>query len=241
MTRRALITGASGAIGEATSRALAREGMQVVLHANRNAERARSLADELCTACGEDAATAAIFDVTDPEATEAALSRELETGPISVIVNNAGIHDDSPLAGMSREQWTRVIDVSLNGFYNVTRPLLIPMMRNRWGRVISISSIAGVFGNRGQANYAAAKAGLHGATKSLARELASRGVTANVVAPGIIQSDVTRDLFSPEQIRETIPTGRMGAAEEVAEVVCFLASDAASYVNGQIIGVDGGM
>lgn len=241
MTRRALITGASGAIGAATGRALAEDGMQVILHANRNAGHVEALADELCKLHGDTAATTVVFDITDTDGSEASLSELLENGPISVLVNNAGIRDDAPMAGMSHKQWTRVIDVSLHGFYNATRPLLMAMMRNRWGRVISISSIAAVLGNRGQANYAAAKAGLHGATKSLARELASRGITANVVAPGIVESDMTKELFTPEQVRKMVPAERMGTPEEIAAVVRFLASDSASYVNGQVIGVDGGM
>ena len=142
---------------------------------------------------------------------------------------------------MSEAQWTRVIDVSLHGFFNVTQPLLLPMARTRWGRVISVSSVAAVLGNRGQTNYAAAKAGLHGATMSLAREMASRGITANVVAPGIVEGRMIGDNFPPEVIKATVPAGRAGRPEEIAAVVGFLASDAASYVNGQVIGVNGGM
>jgi 3-oxoacyl-[acyl-carrier protein] reductase len=142
---------------------------------------------------------------------------------------------------MSGEQWRRVIDVSLHGFYNVTQPLLLPMMGTRWGRVISISSIAGVMGNRGQANYAAAKAALHGASKSLAIELGSRGVTVNVVAPGIIAGEMTANVFNDEQIKQLVPMRRSGKPEEVAAVVGFLASDAASYLSGQVIGVNGAM
>lgn len=241
MRRHALVTGASGAIGAAIGRALAADGLAVVLHANRNVSGAQALAEELQASYGNDAASVTMFDVTDAEQTEAVLSDLVESNPISVLVNNAGIHDDAPMAGMSHQQWTRVIDVSLHGFYNTTRPLLMQMMRNRWGRVLSISSIAGIMGNRGQANYAAAKAGLHGATKSLAREVASRGITANVVAPGMVESDMTKDLFTPEQVKSMVPAGRMGTPEEIAAVVRFLASDAASYVNGQVIGVDGGM
>src|SRR6185437_9345049 len=141
-------------------------------------------------------ATAVQFDVVDPGATEAALAGLLVDGPIQIVVNNAGIHDDAVMPGMAREQWSRVIDVSLNGFFNVTQPLLMPMIRTRWGRVISVSSVSAILGNQGQVNYAAAKAGLHGATRSLALELASRGITVNAVAPGIIESSMTDNIFT---------------------------------------------
>jgi len=179
--------------------------------------------------------------VTDREQTWAALEQLLAEGPTQVVVNNAGIHDDAVMPAMKPEQWSRVIDVSLNGFFNVTRPLLLPMMATRWGRVINISSVAALTGNRGQANYAAAKAGLHGATKSLAIELASRGVTANAVAPGIIATSMSADAFSREAIERLVPMKRAGTPEEVAALVGFLASDAAAYISGQIISVNGAM
>jgi len=158
-----------------------------------------------------------------------------------VLVNNAGIHDDAPLAGMSAAQWRRVVDVSLNGFFNVTQPLLLPMMGTRWGRIVSLSSVAAVLGNRGQANYAAAKAGLHGASKSLALEVASRGVTVNVVAPGIIESAMTALLFDAEAIKAMVPMKRAGTADEVASLVAFLASPEAGYISGQVISINGAM
>jgi len=142
---------------------------------------------------------------------------------------------------MREEQWHRVIDVSLHGFFHVVQPLLLPMARLRFGRVVSVSSVAAVLGNRGQANYAAAKSALHGATKSLAREMASRGITANVVAPGVIAGAMTRETFDEAQIRAMVPAARAGTPDEVAAVVRFLCSDAAAYVNGQVIGVNGGM
>jgi len=237
--RRALVTGGSGDLGGAICRALAQAGFAVIVHANRGLERAQALVDALREA--GHAAEAVAFDVADAEASGKAMERLLEAGPIQVVVNNAGIHDDAPMAGMSAEQWRRVIDVSLHGFFNVTQPTLLPMARTRWGRVISVSSVAAVLGNRGQTNYAAAKAALHGATRSLAREMASRGITANVVAPGVIAGGMAADAFPPEMIKATVPAQRAGTPEEVAALVAFLASDAAGYINGQVIGVNGGM
>ena len=170
-----------------------------------------------------------------------ALSRLDERAPVQVLVNNAGVHDDAPLAGMSGTQWDRVIDVSLNGFYNVTHPLLLPMIRTRWGRIINVSSVTGVIGNRGQVNYAAAKAGLHGATMSLALELASRGITVNAIAPGIIASPVIQDAFPKETIEALVPMKRAGTTDEVAALVAFLCSEQAGYITGQVISINGGM
>ncbi len=172
------------------------------MHANRNLDQAEAVAAAIRATGG--AATAIAFDVTDADATEAALQRILAHGTVQILVNNAGIHDDAPLLGMSREQWRRVIDVSLHGFFHVTQPLLMPMMRTRWGRIINMASVAGVMGNRGQANYAAAKAGLIGATRSLAIEMASRGVTVNAVAPGVIESPMTAQAFPAERIRQLV-------------------------------------
>ncbi|MET0581960.1 MAG: SDR family NAD(P)-dependent oxidoreductase, partial [Pseudoxanthomonas sp.] len=149
--------------------------------------------------------------------------------------------DDAPMAGMSQAQWKRVIDVSLHGFFHVTQPLLLPMARTRWGRIVSVSSVAAVLGNRGQTNYAAAKAALHGASKSLAREMAARNITVNVVAPGVIEGSMADDAFPPELVKQIVPAGRAGKPEEVAALVAFLCSADAGYINGQVIGINGGM
>ena len=233
--KRALVTGGSGAIGAAIARALAKDGHYVYIHANSNITQAEALAAEISNA------QAVQFDITDAAQTESALAIILESGPIQVLVNNAGIHDDAVMPGMSTAQWSRVIDVSLNGFFNVTQPLLMPMIRTRWGRIVNISSVAAIMGNRGQANYAAAKAGLHGATKSLSLELASRGITVNTVAPGIIESPATEAIFPKEAIVKLVPMQRAGQPEEVAELVSFLASPRAAYISGQIISINGGM
>jgi 3-oxoacyl-[acyl-carrier protein] reductase len=237
--KRALVTGGSGDLGGAICRKLAADGLHVIVHANDNLERAQALVVEMSEAGGS--AEAIAYDVADGEASRAAIEGLLETGPIQVVVNNAGIHDDAPMAGMSESQWKRVIDVSLHGFFHVTQPLLLPMARTRWGRIVSVSSVAAVLGNRGQTNYAAAKAALHGASKSLAREMASRGITVNVVAPGLIEGNMAAETFTAESIKQLVPAGRAGRPEEVAALVAFLCGEEAGYVNGQVIGINGGM
>jgi len=237
--KHALVTGGSGAIGAAISRKLAADGCFVYVHANVNLARAQDVIAQILAAGGSAAAVA--FDVADHEATHAALERLLQDGPIQILVNNAGIHDDVVMPAMSAQKWARVIDVSLNGFFNVTQPLLMPMIATRWGRIVNISSVAALTGNRGQVNYAAAKAGLHGATKSLAQELASRGITVNAIAPGIIASAMSGGAFGKELIERLVPMKRAGKPEEVADLVGFIASEHAAYISGQIISINGGM
>jgi 3-oxoacyl-[acyl-carrier protein] reductase len=235
---RALVTGGSGTIGAAIASTLAANGHHVYVHANTQPASAETIAAGIVANGG--AAQPVQFDITDAAATSAALEHILTTGPIQIIVNNAGIHDDAVMPGMSHTQWSRVIDVSLNGFFNVTQPLLLPMIRTRWGRIINISSVAAIAGNRGQTNYAAAKAGLHGATRALSLELASRGITVNTVAPGIIASPAATT-FPKETINQLVPMKRAGQPEEVAHLVSFLASPQAAYITGQLISINGGM
>ncbi|UPY37585.1 3-oxoacyl-ACP reductase FabG [Sediminicoccus sp. KRV36] len=237
--RRALVTGGSSPIGAAICRRLARDGLHVLVHAHANGARAQALAEDLIA--GGYSAEALVFDLCDFAAAKEALAPVIAAGVPQVLVHNAGLHDDVPLAGMSEGQWRSVIDVSLNGFFNVLRPIMLPMIGTRWGRVIAISSVAAITGNRGQVNYAAAKAGLHGAVRSLAREVASRGVTANAVAPGIIASPSVAAVMDTQQIAAIVPARRAGTPEEVADLVGFLASEQAGYINGQVVSINGGM
>lgn len=237
--KRALVTGGSGDIGRAICRRLAASGLEVVVHANRRPNAAERLADEIRSQ--GHAASIIRFDVTDTNACARAIEGLLEQGPIQVLVNNAGVHRDAPLAGMQPSQWREVAETSLNGFYNVTQPLLLPMIRTRWGRIVNISSVAAIMGNPGQTNYAAAKAGLHGATKSLAIELASRGITVNAVAPGIIAGSMTRDSFDAATIERLVPMRRAGTPEEVADLVAYLVNGNSGYLSGQIISINGAM
>jgi 3-oxoacyl-[acyl-carrier protein] reductase len=237
--KRALVTGGSGCIGSAICRQLAADGFHVIVHANRNIDTAAALASEIRSATGS--AEAVQFDITDASATSTSLEAILAGGAVQVIVNNAGIHDDAIFPGMQTGQWQRVIDVSLNGFFNVTQPLMMPMIRTRWGRIINITSVAAVTGNRGQVNYSAAKGALHSATKSLALELASRGITVNAVAPGIIANAMSEGTFDKPAIDRLVPMKRAGQPSEVADLVSFLASERAAYISGQIISINGGM
>lgn len=237
--KRALVTGGSGGIGAAIARQLAEAGCHVVIHANHAIDKAQALAQAL-TAEGY-SAEAIAFDVCNAEVVGQALDAVLEVGPIQILVNNAGVHDDAVFPGMDAQQWHRVLDVSLNGFFHVTQPLMMPMIRTRWGRIINITSIAGITGNRGQVNYSAAKGALHAATKSLALEVATRGITVNAVAPGIITTPMSEDTFDAAAIAQMVPMKRAGKPEEVAALVAFLASENAAYISGQVISINGGM
>lgn len=237
--KRALVTGGNSPIGTAICRELASMGYHVIVHGHNHHETLQEVTRTL-EESGR-SAEAVCCDLTDGATTEQTMTGLLEKGSIQVIVHNAGIFDDAPMAGMTPQQWHHVIDVSLHGFFHVTQPLLLPMIRTRWGRIIAISSLAGMIGHRGQTNYSAAKSGLHGAARSLATEVASRGITVNVVAPGLIHSPSTENTFTTKQIENMVPMKRAGQPEEVATVVGFLASEKASYLSGQIIGVNGAM
>ena len=239
--RTALVTGASQGIGEAIARRLAERGAKVVLAA-RSLEKLARVREEILAAGGS--AHALALDLARPEEIGErlkSLPQDFET--IDILVNNAGITGDNLLARMSLEQWRGVIDTNLTGAFAVTREVVRGMMRRRWGRIVTVSSVIGLMGNAGQANYAAAKAGLIGFSKSLARELASRNITANVVAPGFIETAMTEAM--PEAARaemfDRIPVGRLGRSEDIATAVVFLASEEASYVTGQVLNVSGGL
>ena len=237
--KRALVTGASGALGAAIAERLARDGAHLLLHANSRPQAVEELAAKLRTAGAQ--ADVCVFDITDATAARAACETMLADGPVQIIVNNAGVHDDAVFPGMRAEQWHRVIDVSLHGFFNVTQPLMLPLIRTRWGRVINISSVAALAGNRGQVNYAAAKGALNSATKALSLEVASRGITVNAIAPGIIASPMAEAVFDAARINQLVPAKRAGRPEEVADLAGFLASPQAGYITGQVISINGGL
>lgn len=234
----ALVTGASRGIGAAIARTLARDGLDVVLTCAKERTAAETIADEL--RAGGARAWVRQFDVRDEAAVRADLTALLEETPVHVLVNNAGVTADAPFPGLSGEQWHRVLDTSLGGFFHVTQPLIMPMARRRWGRIVNLSSISGLHGNRGQVNYSAAKAGLVGATKALALELASRNITVNAVAPGLIDTDMVAGAPVAELVKQ-IPMKRMGTAQEVAELVAYLVSDKAAYMTGQVLTLSGGL
>ena len=234
----ALITGGSGGIGSAIAVALAKDGHHVIVHSHSNPDKAVELAEEIRQSGGS--ASIVCFDLLDESAVQQFVANHEASG-IDILINNAGTHDDAVFPGMSRDQWDNVLTVNLNGFFNITQPLVMPMIRKRWGRIVNISSVSGITGNRGQVNYSAAKGAIHAATKALALEVASRGITVNAVAPGIIDTAMTQGAFSAEAINQMVPMKRAGTTQEVAALVCFLASDQAAYTTGQIISINGGM
>jgi 3-oxoacyl-[acyl-carrier protein] reductase len=237
--RRALVTGGAGTLGAAICRRLATDGAHVIVHAHTGIAAAEQVVAAIRDAGGS--AETWTCDLTDIAGAEAALHCVLANGVPQILVHGAGIHDDAPMAGMSEQQWRSVVDVSLHGFYAVTRPLLLPMMATRWGRIVAVSSISAIKGNRGQANYAAAKAGLIGAVRALSLEVASRGITVNAVAPGIIESPSIAAAFDARRIAEIVPMKRAGRPDEVADLVAFVASERAAYITGQTISINGGM
>ena len=235
----ALITGASRGIGAAVAVSLAEAGHPVILNYRSQTEAAQRVQAQIQEAGG--VAELSAFDVGDSSAVNAALGALLaDDRPIGVLVNNAGIARDAAFPAMTFADWEAVTRTTLDGFFNVTQPLVMPMVRRKRGRIINISSISGQIGNRGQTNYSAAKAGLIGATRSLAQELAKRRITVNAVAPGLVETEMIADL-PPDAAKVMVPMRRLGQPQEVAHLVRFLASDEAAYITGQVIGINGGL
>ncbi len=239
MSRRALVTGASRGIGAAIARRLATAGHHVVLNYRSNRAAAEEVLETIVSAGGTGQLSG--FDVRDEAAVKAAFAElEVDDNPFAIVINNAGITSDVPLGGMSTAAWQDVTRTTLDGFFHITRHTVMPMLRLRWGRIVNVSSISGLVGNRGQVNYSAAKAGLIGATRSLALEVAKRGVTVNAVAPGLIDTDMIAGA-PVDQLVARVPARRLGRPEEVADLVGFLCSEQAGYLTGQVLTIDGGL
>lgn len=239
MSNTVLITGSSRGIGKETAIYLAKNGFDIVLHCNKNikkAEEVKQIIDELGRNC-----RILQFDVSDREQTKEVLNKDIEEhGVYYGVVVNAGITSDNPFPAMEDNEWDKVINTNLNGFYNTLKPVIMHMIQNRKGRIVALSSISGLIGNRGQINYSASKAGIIGAAKALSREVAKRNITVNCVAPGVIETDMTENVPF-DMIKETIPMRRAGTAKEVASAINYLFSEDASYITGQVISVNGGM
>ena len=234
----ALVTGASRGIGAAVARTLANDGIDIALSCVHQRGAADALAAELRELGRR--AWVTQFDVKDPAQARAALDELLAQTEVHIVVNNAGVTSDAAFPALSSAAWHAVIDTSLDGFFHVTQPLVMPMVRRRWGRIVNLASVSGVNGNRGQVNYSAAKAGLIGATKALAIELASRNITVNAVAPGLIDTEMIASA-PVDEILKHIPMKRIGTAQEVADLVAFLVSDKAAYMTGQVLVISGGL
>ena len=239
MCKTVLITGSSRGIGRETAIYLAENGYDIVLHCRGNVQKAEEV-QEIIKSKGRNARILQ-FDVSDRENTKEVLLKDIgENGIYYGVVLNAGINADKPFPMLSEDDWDRVINTNLNGFYNVLKPLVMPMVQKRQGRIVALSSVSGIAGNRGQVNYSASKAGLIGAAKALSKEIAKRNITVNCIAPGLIESDMTSQL-PVETIKEIIPMHRVGTGREVASAINWLLSEDASYVTGQVISVNGGM
>jgi 3-oxoacyl-[acyl-carrier protein] reductase len=238
--RTALVTGASRGIGEAIARRLAAEGASVLAAARTEADLER-VVGEIAAAGGK--ARAIRLDLSDPASIEAGAKAALADGPVEVLVNNAGVTDDNLILRMSKDSWDRVLGTNLTGVFLLTSAVVRSMVKKRYGRIVNVTSVVGMMGNPGQANYAASKAGLIGFTKSIARELASRNVTCNAVAPGFIATSMTEKMT--EEARQTlsgqIPLGRLGSPDDVAAAVAYLASEEAAYVTGTVLNISGGL